>query len=101
MRNRSLVLFVLLVVCVISFTVSRSIYGKGIYGNKEPVESLYLYKPPGWRCASFSLYEHGIGVFVHVIGDSLSESEARKFYGQSLNDLDLQTRADHLLQKYA
>lgn len=97
MRNRSLALFVLLVVCVISFTVSRSIYGKGIYGNKEPVESLYLYKPPGWRCASFSLYEHGIGVFVHVIGDSLSESEARKFYGQSLNDLDLQTREERII----
>ena len=88
MRHSSLLVLSTSLVVLLFCSV---VHGMGIYGDKEPVESLYPYKPGAVNGASFSRYDGRGGVIVHVIGDSLTHVEAAEFYGKSLETLDQET----------
>lgn len=90
----------LIIICLTSFTVM--VGARTIYGDIEPVEMFYPYilnPADGWGGASFDGWEEekDLAIFIHIIGDNLSNEIAMKIYKKSLTALDRQVRSDGIV----
>lgn len=92
--------FVLLAISVL--TVAALLPAKTIYGDREPVELLYPYRPhgaAGWSGSYFDAWgeNQDAAIFVHVPGDSMSNMFSLAAYGVSLRELDRRAREDGIV----